>query len=46
MIIPFAILLISFGFLCYQAKDEVNLREEESLSEKDDVYRGLDDLYI
>ena len=46
MLIPFAILFISFGYLCYQAKDEVYLIEEESPSEKDDMYRGLDDLYI
>ena len=46
MVIPFAVLFISFGYLCYQAKDEVYLIEEESLSEKDDMYRGLDDLFI
>ena len=46
MVIPFAVLFISFGYLCYQAKDEVYLIEEESLSEKDDIYRGLDDLFI
>ncbi len=46
MVIPFAVLFISFGYLCYQAKDEVYLIEEESLNEKDDMYRGLDDLFI
>ena len=46
MVIPFAVLLISFGYLCYQAKDEVYLIEEESLNEKDDIYKGLDDLFI
>ena len=46
MVIPFAVLFISFGYLCYQAKDEVYLIEEESLSEKDDIYRRLDDLFI
>ena len=46
MVIPFALLFVSFGYLCYQAKDEVNLIEEESLNEKNDMYRGLDDLFI
>ena len=46
MVIPFTILFISFGYLCYQAKEEVYLIQEESLSEKDDMYKGLDDLYI
>ena len=46
MIIPFAVLFISFGYLCYQSKDEVYLVQEESLSEKNDMYRGLDDLFI
>ena len=46
MIIPFAVLFISFGYLCYKSKDEVYLIEEESLSEKDDLYGGLDDLFI
>jgi len=46
MIIPFAVLFISFGYFCYKAKDEVYLIEEETLSEKDDMYRGLDDLLI
>jgi len=45
MVIPFAVLFISFGYLCYQAKDKVYL-EEESLREKDEIYRGLDDLFI
>ena len=46
MVIPFAVLFISFGYLCYHAKDEVYLKEEESLREKEDIYRGLDDLFI
>ena len=46
MVIPFAVLFISFSYLCYQAKDEVYLIEEESLSERNDIYKGLDDLYI
>ncbi len=46
MVIPFAFLFISFGYLCYQAKDEVYLNEEESFNEKDDIYKGLDDLFI
>ena len=46
MVIPFTILFIGIGYLCYQAKDEVYLIEEESLSEKNDIYNGLDDLYI
>ena len=46
MIIPFAVLFISLSYLCYQAKDEVYLIDEESLKEKDDMYRGLDDLFI
>ena len=46
MVIPFALLFISFVYLCYRAKDEVFLIEEESLSEKDDICRGLDDLYM
>ena len=46
MVIPFAVLFISFGYLCYQAKDEVYLIEEESLRERDEIYRGLDDLFI
>ena len=46
MVIPFALLFISFVYLCYRAKDEVFLIDEESLSEKDDMYRGLDDLFI
>ena len=46
MVIPFAILFISFGYLCYQAKDEVYLIEEESPSEKEDICSGLDDLFV
>ena len=46
MIIPFAVLLIGFGYLCYQFKDEVYLKEKESLSEKNDMHKGLDDLFI
>ena len=46
MVIPFMILFLGVGVLCYQAKDEVYLIEEESPNEKDDVYHGLDDLFI
>tara|TARA_B100000925_G_scaffold67889_1_gene46651 strand:- start:143 stop:283 length:141 start_codon:yes stop_codon:yes gene_type:complete len=46
MVIPFLVLFITIGYLCYQAKDEVYLIDEESLKEKDDMYRGLDDLFI
>ena len=46
MVIPFALLFISIGYLCYQSKDEVYLIEEESLIEKDNMYKGLDDLFI
>ena len=46
MVIPFTILFISFGYLCYQSKDEAYLIEEESAKEKDDIYMGLDDLFI
>ena len=46
MVIPFAVLFISIGYLLYQSKDEVYLMEEESLSEKDDTYKGLEDLFI
>ena len=46
MVIPFAVLFISIGYLCYQAKEEVYLIEEESHREKDEIYRGLDDLFI
>ena len=46
MVIPFAVLFISFGYLCYQTKDEVYSIEEECLSDKDDMYKGLDDLFI
>ena len=46
MIIPFAVLFISFCYLCYQTKDEVYLIDKESLSEKEDIYTGLEDLFI
>ena len=46
MVIPFALLFISFGYLCYHAKDEVYLIQEESLSEKNDTHRVLNDLFI
>ena len=46
MVIPFAVLFISFGYLCYQAKDEVYLIQEESLSEKEEMYKGLNDLFV
>ena len=46
MVIPFAVLFISIGYLCYQAKDEAYFIEEESLSEKENIHKGLDDLFI
>ena len=46
MLIPFAVLFISFAYLCYQTKDEVYLIDKESLNEKDDIYTGLEDLFI
>ena len=33
MVITYAVLFFSLGYLCYQAKDKVYLTEEESLSE-------------
>jgi len=45
MVIPFTILFIGIGYLCYQSKEEVPL-EEESPKEKEDIYTGLDDLFI
>ena len=46
MVIPFAVLLVSIGYLCYQAKDDTYLIEDESHNEKDAMYKGLDDLFI
>jgi len=46
MVIPFTILFIGIGYLCYQAKDEVYLIQDESHEEKEDMYDGLDDLFI
>ena len=46
MIITFTFLLIGIGYLCYEAKDEVYLIREENTNEKDDIYIGLDDLFI
>ena len=46
MVIPFTILFIGIGYLCYQAKDEVYLIQDESQEEKDSIYDGLDDLFI
>ena len=46
MVIPFAVLFISIGYLCYQAKDEVYLIQDESQEEKDSIYDGLDDLFL
>ena len=45
MVIPFTILFIGIGYLFYQSKEKVNL-EVESSEEKDDIYFGLDDLFI
>lgn len=39
MVIPFAVLFISFGYLCYQAKDEVFLLEGPLSEKEDDIYR-------
>ena len=46
MVIPFTILFIGIGYLCYQAKDEVYLIQDESQEEKESIYDGLDDLFI
>ena len=46
MVIPFTILFIGIGYLCYQSKDEVNLIEEDYSKEEDDISMGLDDLYV
>ena len=46
MVIPFALLFISFGYLCYQAKDEVYLIQEESLKKKDDIYKPIWLVYL
>ena len=46
MVIPFTILFIGIGYLCYQSKDDVYFIEEESPKEKEDINMGLDDLFI
>ena len=46
MVIPFALLFFSIGYLFFKSKDEVYLVEEESVREKEEMYRGLNDLYI
>ena len=46
MIIPFTLVFIGIGYLFYQTKDEAYLIEKESQDEKDDIYIGLDDLFI
>ncbi len=46
MVITFSILFLSFGYLCYQAKDEIYLTENESHKEKDHKYTDLEDLFI
>ena len=46
MVNPYALLLISFGYICYQAKDEVYLIQKEYLSEKHGIYKGVDNLFI
>lgn len=46
MVIPFTVLFIGIGYLCYQAKKEVYLVENETPEEKDEMYLGLDDLFI
>ena len=52
MIIPFTLLLGAIGYLYYKSKDEVTLLEEEKLDtpknkvDQDDLYKGLEDLFI
>ena len=46
MFIPFTVLFISIGFIFYKAKDDVYLIEEETLSEKNQMYNGLEDLFV
>tara|TARA_B100000900_G_scaffold364822_1_gene339679 strand:+ start:605 stop:745 length:141 start_codon:yes stop_codon:yes gene_type:complete len=46
MVIPFTLVFIGIGYLFYQTKDEAYLIEKESPEEKDDIYVGLDDLFI
>ena len=46
MVIPFTLVFIGIGYLFYQTKDEAYLIEKESQDEKDDIYIGLDDLFI
>ena len=45
MIIPFTLLFIGLGYLCYKSKDDVYEMNDESLSEKDD-YQSIKDLFI
>ena len=46
MVMTFTILLIGIGYIFYQSKDEVYLIQEDAPNEKDEMYVGLDDLYI
>ena len=52
MIIPFTILFGAIGYLFYKSKDEVSLIERDQLNlqseqtEKDDLYKDLEDLFI
>ena len=46
MVIPFTLVFIVIGYLFYQTKDDANLIEKESPEDKDDIYIGLDDLFI
>ena len=46
MVIPFTLIFLGIGYICYQTKDEVYLLEKESTKEKKDIYIGLDDLFI
>ena len=46
MVIPFTLVFIGIGYLFYQTKDEAYLIEKESQEEKNDIYTGLDDLFI
>ncbi len=46
MVIPITVLFLGIGYLYYQSKDEVFLIEKETNEEKDEVYKGIDDLFI
>ena len=52
MIIPLTLLFGAVGYIYYKSKDEVSLIEGNKLDtpneqkEKDDLYTGLEDLFI